>query len=160
MDTTKPLSIAISALIHNNKILLIKRIKGDYIGLLGLPGGKIESNEHVSDAAVREIFEESKITSTFEEHLGIVSELLIENNQIQKHFVLHVCKLTPTSTEIREDKEGKLDWYEFNELENIRTQIIPSDFEIIKRFILNPTKNYFNSILEKQNENYILRKFL
>ncbi len=157
MDTTKPLSVAISALIHDNKILLIKRIKGDYIGLLGLPGGKIEINEHVSDAAIREIFEESKITSTFTEHLGIVSELLIENNEIQKHFVLHICKLTPTTLDILEDKEGKLGWYDLNELKNLK--IIPSDFEIIKNMILNKQKNYFNCILEKQGEDYILRKF-
>ena len=37
-----PLAVAISALIKDNKILLIKRLRGDYVGLLGLPGGKIE----------------------------------------------------------------------------------------------------------------------
>ena len=37
-----PLAVAISALIKDNQILLIKRLKGDYVGLLGLPGGKIE----------------------------------------------------------------------------------------------------------------------
>jgi len=35
-----PLAVAISALIKDNQILLIKRLKGDYVGLLGLPGGK------------------------------------------------------------------------------------------------------------------------
>ncbi|MCD6094481.1 NUDIX domain-containing protein [bacterium] len=43
-----PLSVVISALIKNNQILLIKRVRGDYIGLWGLPGGKIEKEEHLS----------------------------------------------------------------------------------------------------------------
>ncbi|MBS3162777.1 NUDIX hydrolase [Candidatus Woesearchaeota archaeon] len=158
MDTTKPLSVAISALIQNSKILLIKRIKGDYMGFLGLPGGKVELNEHISEAAIREIFEESKITSTFDEHLGIVSELLVENNKVQKHFILHICKLTPTSTEILEDKEGQLKWYDLNELEKLN--IIPSDYEIIKNLVLKKEKNYFNCISEKEGDNYILRKFI
>ena len=37
-----PLAVVITALVKDNKILLIKRMKGDYVGLLGLPGGKIE----------------------------------------------------------------------------------------------------------------------
>lgn len=38
----KPLAVVLSALIDNGKILLIKRRKGDYVSLWGLPGGKIE----------------------------------------------------------------------------------------------------------------------
>jgi len=158
MDTTKPLSVAISALIQNSKILLIKRIKGDYMGFLGLPGGKVELNEHISEAATREIFEESKITSTFDEHLGIVSELVIEDKEVQRHFILHVCRLTPTSTEILENKERELGWYDLDKLENLK--IIPSDFEIIKNLVLKKGKHYFDCIYEKEDENYILKKFI
>jgi len=88
-----PLSIAISALIKDNKILLIKRKKGDYVGLLGLPGGKIEKGEHVGEAAVREILEESGIACEFRNHLGFVSEHLVENGEVSNHFLLHVCEL-------------------------------------------------------------------
>ncbi|MGC9310495.1 MAG: NUDIX hydrolase [Candidatus Aenigmatarchaeota archaeon] len=58
----RPLAVAIAALINENKILLIKRLKGDYAGFLGLPGGKVEKDEHVSEAAKREILEEAGIS--------------------------------------------------------------------------------------------------
>ena len=100
-----PLAVVISVLIKDNQILLIKRLRGDYVGLLGLPGGKIEKNEHLSEAAIREILEESGIESDFKNHLGFVSEHLIENGNILQHFLLHICKLEPKTTDILNDSE-------------------------------------------------------
>lgn len=154
-----PLAIAISALIKDNKILLIERIKGDYIGLLGLPGGKIEKNEHLSEAATREILEESGIKSKFKNHLGFISEHLIENGKVLQHFLLHICELEPKSTNISNDSEGQLAWYDLNKLSTMQNKIIPSDFQIIKKMILNREKNYFDCILEKIGNNYSLKKF-
>jgi ADP-ribose pyrophosphatase YjhB (NUDIX family) len=154
-----PLAVAISALIKDNKILLIKRVRGDYIGLLGLPGGKIEKNEHLSEAAVREILEESGIESNFKNHLGFVSEHLIENNTVLQHLLLHICELEPLTTNILNDSEGKLAWFNLDNLQNIKDQIIPSDFLIIEKIIKNKEKGYYNCILEKNGENYSLKKF-
>jgi len=83
-----PLPVVISALVQNDKILLIKRIRGDYVGLFGFPGGKIEKEEHLSEAAKREILEESGIEASFKNYLGFVSEHLIENGKILQHFLL------------------------------------------------------------------------
>ena len=67
-----PLSVVIAALVKDNKILLIQRARGSYVGYWALPGGKIEKQEHLSQAATREILEESGIQSEFKEHLGFV----------------------------------------------------------------------------------------
>lgn len=159
MTKELPLSIAISALIKDNKILLIKRIKGDYIGLWALPGGKIENNEHLSQAAVREIKEESGIKAKFKQHLGFVSEHLIENNKIIKHFLLHICELIPETTEIKNNREGNLKWFNLTELESIKHKLVPSDFLMIEKIIKNKESNYYDCILEKINDDYFLRKF-
>ncbi len=147
--TTKnlPLSVVICALVHDNKILLIKRAKGDYVGLLGLPGGKIEKNEHLHQAAIREIFEESGIKANFFGHLGLVSEHLIdEYGIIANHFLLHICRLAPQNTEIKNGKEGKLNWFDLANIGNIKNKVIPSDFIIIDKMVKSKGKNYYNSL--------------
>jgi len=154
-----PLSVVISALIKNNQILLIKRIRGDYIGLWGLPGGKIEKEEHLSEAAKREILEESGIESCFKNYLGFVSEHLIENGKILQHFLLHICELEPKTTEILNDSEGKLDWFHLDYLPSFKEKIIPSDFLIIEKIVKNKEKKYYNCIIEKKGNIYLLKKF-
>lgn len=155
-----PLSIVICVLIHDNKILLIERIKGDYVGLLGLPGGKIEKNEHLHQAAKREIFEESGISAKFNDHLGIVSEHLVEENGIiSSHFLLHICRLAPQDIGIKNGSEGKLDWFDLANIGKIKNKVIPSDFIIIDKMVKNKGKNYYNCIIRKSSGIYVLEKF-
>lgn len=154
-----PLAVVISALIKDNEILLIKRIKGDYVGLLGLLGGKVKKDEHLSEAATREIFEESGIKSEFKNYLGFVSELLIENENILKHLLLHICELEPKTTKISNDSEGELEWFNLKDIKNLQNQIIPSDFLMIKKIVKNREKIYYDCILEKIKDKYFLKKF-
>lgn len=48
---------------NENDILFCKRLSDPYKGLFNLVGGKIESGEDGFDAAYRELFEETGITS-------------------------------------------------------------------------------------------------
>jgi ADP-ribose pyrophosphatase YjhB (NUDIX family) len=154
-----PLVVAISALIHNNKILLIKRAKGNLQGMWGLPGGKMEAGEHLSDAAIREIYEETGIRSSFNCHLGFVSEHLIEQGQIYAHLALHVCELIPAHLNISSTREGDLEWFDLDALEDKKEIIIPSDFYIIEKLVKKREKNYYNSVIEKKGEKHVLKKF-
>ncbi|PIU62012.1 hypothetical protein COS83_03105 [archaeon CG07_land_8_20_14_0_80_38_8] len=154
-----PLSIAISALIKDNKILLIKRKKGDYVGLLGLPGGKIEKGEHVGEAAVREILEESGIACEFRNHLGFVSEHLVENGEVSNHFLLHVCELEPKSAEITAGSEGSVAWFDLGKIEEWKSLLIPSDYLMIKKLVLNHEKNYYDCVIVKNDADYEIKKF-
>lgn len=154
-----PMAVVLSALVKDGKILLIKRKKGDYVGLLGLPGGKVEKNEHLSDAAIREILEESGIKSDFKDHLGFISEHLIENGNVLQHFLLHICELNPKTTRIINDSEGKLGWYNLSEIKLLEPKIIPSDFLIINKMIIGREKGYYNCVIEKSGDNHTLRKF-
>lgn len=154
-----PLAVVICVLIKDNKILLIKRIRGDYVGFFGLPGGKIEKNEHLSEAATREILEESGIKSEFKNHLGLVSEHLIENNSIIQHFLLHVCELKPESMNILNNSEGKLAWFDLNDLNNSKDKIIPSDLLMIENLVRNKKKEYYDCVIEKIGDGHFLKKF-
>lgn len=153
-------SIVLTIVVQDNKILLLKRKKGDFINLLAIPGGKVEENEHIKDAARRELEEESGIESDFKEYLGCVSEILIEKNVIKANFILHLCELIPKTKNISNDVEGKMEWYNLNSLDEIKEQIIPSDYEMIKNFVLNKNKKYFDCIEEKIGDKYYIRKFI
>jgi ADP-ribose pyrophosphatase YjhB (NUDIX family) len=153
------LPVAISALIDRNRILLIKRKGGDYRGLWGLPGGKIERGEQLSEAAVREIMEESGIEAEFREHLATVSEHLVENNRVMEHFLLHVCDLVPKSTGITRGREGELAWFGLDGIEGMKDSIIPSDLVMIERIIRNRESRYYDCVTEKVGDRHILRKF-
>ncbi len=154
-----PISIILAIVIQNNKILLIKRKKGQFVNLLAIPGGKIEKNEHLKSAVKRELKEEAQITADFEEYLGCVSEILIENNEVKANFILHLCKLKPKTNKILNSDEGDVNWYNLSSLNSIKDQIIPSDFKMIENFVLNKTKNYFDCIEEKIGNKYYLKKF-
>lgn len=154
-----PLAVAISVLIQDNCILLIKRIKGDYAGLLGLPGGKVEKGEHVSETAVREVWEEAGIDSDFKDYLGLVSEQLVENGEVLDHFILHICQLQTKTLDIKHESEGQLAWYDLGKIIHIKKEVIPSDFLIIEKIVKDKEKIYFDCIVEKNNNKYSLKKF-
>lgn len=159
----RPLAVVISALIRDDgKILLIKRAKGDYAGLWGLPGGKIEKEEHLSEAAVREIREESGIDSAFVSFFGYVSEhLLGPDGKVESHFLLHLCELSPKkNAEARSGKEGELKWFELDKLPE--GGIIPSDFLIIEKMVKhrNEESHYYNCVIERTSAGeHVLKKF-
>jgi len=155
-----PLAVAISAVIKNNKILLIKRLKDPYAGFWGLPGGKIEKHEHVSDAAIREILEESGINTEFKGQLGFVSEHLKENGKVDQHFLLHVCELRPKTTKTKDGGEGELDWFDLGTIQTIKNKTIPSDYLIIEKIIKNREKNYYNCVVHKEKGGYVLKNFV
>lgn len=44
------INVVIGIITYEDKILMIKRERGDFIGLYGLPGGKVEECEHIDTA--------------------------------------------------------------------------------------------------------------
>lgn len=155
----KPLAVVIVALIHDGKILLIRRRRGDYVGLWGLPGGKVKKDEHLSRAALREIAEEAGIEAEFKGYLGLVSEHLKEDGKVTQHFLLHLCELTPRTTVIARNGEGTLGWFRRDEIASMGDQIIPSDFLIIQRMVNSRDKTYYNCVLKKSGSGYTLEAF-
>ena len=123
-----------SAIVHNNKILLIKRIKEPYTGYWSMPGGKLEFGETIEECAVRELKEETNIDSEFERLGGIASEVVYNKGKKKAHFLLFVCKLKPLHLNHKETNEGKVRWVSVKDLD--KEKIIPSDVLMIKEFIL------------------------
>ncbi len=152
-------AVAVAALVDGNRILLIKRTKPAYVGYWSLPGGKVEKNEHVSDAAVREVLEECGITAEVKGYLGSVSEHLVESGSVLNHFLLHFYELSAGSFEAKQGDEGLLGWFDLTSIESIKDRTIPSDYLMIVKMLKEREKNYYNCVIEKCGENHVLRKF-
>lgn len=154
-----PMPVAVAALVDDGSILLLKRTRGDYVGFWSLPGGKIEKGEHPSDAAVREIREETGLPTTFRRHLGLVSEHLKEDGVVAAHFLLHLCELELQDTNATPSDEGALAWFDLADLAAHEREIIPSDYLMIQRMVCRRGENYFNCVIEKAGDTHTLVSF-
>lgn len=114
------------ALVHKNRVLLVKRSKRLKVGpgLWQLPGGKLEPGEVPSEAALREMQEElglaleeddlQPVTSIHSQSLGDR-----EGDPIQIH--LFYCELAAIPGKLPlEDSIDRVQWVPFSELENGR----------------------------------------
>ncbi|MCB5190830.1 NUDIX hydrolase [Methylobacillus arboreus] len=84
-----PIPATIAVVLHNNRILLVRRANPPDAGYWGFPGGKINNGETIEGAAVRELFEETGIQG---EALHIITAVDAfdrdDNNILKEHFVL------------------------------------------------------------------------
>jgi len=155
----RPMPIVTCAVLQGNKILLLKRAKGDYVGLWALPGGKIELHEHISKAAEREVLEESGIESEFVSLLGVISEHLIEDKFITSHFLINFCEVKALTSRITTAPEGEVKWVSLNRIESMEKKMIPSDFLMIRNILKQKQGSYFDCVMEKKDDIHILKKF-
>ncbi len=130
-------NVVIGVAEQDGKILLIKRERGDFVGLWGLPGGKVEEGEHLDTAIERELFEETGIKFQFEKVLGVSTEIMHDTGSTS---MLYCCKLK--NSDIRKYK-GELTskWFDIEELPTSK-EVIESDLLFIKEFYKEKNNNY------------------
>ena len=157
----KLINVAVSAIIDKEEnILLLKRKKDPYKGYWCLPGGKIESGEHISQAAIREVEEETGIFCDYIKLNGIYTEILKENDEVKATFILYMNLLRPHHTDYVESEEGELKWVSLIELENLKDEMIPNDYMAIKKLIIEKEGFYYETEMEKISDNkYDMTKF-
>jgi len=151
----------LGTVVYQGKLLLINRAKPPYQGKWALVGGKIEYGEHPNQTIVREFKEETNLDVTIEALKGIASEILVDiTEKPQGHFLMYIYRLTCTTHEVQESDEGKLQWVPIGDLEAMQDDMIPSDFLMIKEFILTDRKIDFHKIVIMQKgQKYYLEEF-
>ena len=140
----RPLNIVVGSVLKDGKCLLIRRTKEPYKDYWSIPGGKLERGEDVQRAIERELKEETGLGVKFAGLRGIVSEVLRDHktNAVISHFLIWFCGLEHISGEAVEQSEGKLGWFDAGELERQKHTIIPSDYLMLKRFLLSNTPSF------------------
>ncbi|MDY6777660.1 MAG: NUDIX domain-containing protein, partial [Candidatus Nanohaloarchaea archaeon] len=138
---------------RNGQYLLVERQRGDFTGYWGLPGGKIEHQEHPLQAAVREISEETGIQTRPLCHEGIISERLPAQ---QQHFLLHLCTLTPENDRIQSSEEGRAAWHPYKSLEKI--DMVASDRKMITHLV-DTGNTHATCVIDQENNSHRLESF-
>ena len=81
--------VAVGAVvIHEGKILLVKRGKPPSQNLWAIPGGKIRHGESMQSAAEREILEETGLTVKATQPVHVFDLIQRNNNKIEFHYVI------------------------------------------------------------------------
>lgn len=122
----------------DDKILLIQRERGDFIGLWGIPGGKLEECEHIDEAVKREMFEEIGIDMEFEKLLGFCTEIMHDKNSTS---LIYVCLLKIDNDDIISNAEFNYKWLNKQEIIDSK-DMIESDKVFIEKFYINNSENY------------------
>lgn len=132
------INVVIGVICNEDKVLLIKRERGDFIGLYGLPGGKVEECEHIDVAIEREISEELGLHLKFNRLLGTATEIMHDKNSTT---LLYCCELLMDFQQAIINPEFQYKWFSKEELFESNS-IIESDKMMISNFYYNMEKNY------------------
>jgi ADP-ribose pyrophosphatase YjhB (NUDIX family) len=154
------LPVVLGAVFSRNRLLLIKRNLIPFVGLWGMPGGKIHFGEHLDEAISREVLEECNIKTKWLRFCGVVTEVLHLTKNTRLHYLLHICKLKPLNFILKSSIEGEVRWFSLNDKTELKKIMIPSDFIMLNRLILaNSKKLYYRCEVEKKNNRYIVQYF-
>ncbi len=135
------LNIVVAGIKWGEKWLLINRRKGDYQNKWALVGGKLEKNEELKDAILREISEETGLDVKWEGIKGLLNERLIEVDKDNiRHFIIIVCLVSTEDGELAITDEGELKWFTIEDIKSRKNQIIPSDYYMVSELLLKESK--------------------
>ena len=93
---TQPLVGVGAIIIHQSKILIVKRANEPAKGLWSVPGGVVELGEYLHKAIKREVKEETGLEVGIERLIDAVDNIIYdEEGRIQYHYVLldYLCQL-------------------------------------------------------------------
>ncbi len=116
---------ALAVVLHDQKVLLVRRRKQPDAGLWGYPGGHVEFGETVAEAAVRELAEETGLTATPGRHLLNLDLILRDAaGAAQVHYLLVAVQCHPTGgTLAAADDALDAQWFAFDDVLDARAPL-------------------------------------
>ncbi len=122
MERFKQITSLYLLLIHDNKVLLLRRINTGYAdGKYGLPSGHLEDNETIREGIKREAKEEIGIEIDVND-LTLVHTMHRRENDIRVDFFFEVSTYEGTPINNEPDKCDDLQWFP---LDNLPSNIVP-----------------------------------
>lgn len=127
--------------IDQNKVLLVKRVRGEDNGEWAIPGGFVEKNEKIEDAIIREVKEETSLTVKVLGLIAVRNRLYKGENSVYFMFLL---KATTSKIEVEKAEISKAKFFTYAEIKKLKCLQVLSDTIVSK--VLKGRVNILNSI--------------
>ncbi len=116
--TERPIPAALAVVMKDSRFLLVRRSNRPDLGLWGFPGGKIELGETVSEAAVRELREETGIHAEARETLTSVDVIIRDReDRLLHHYVLVAVLCNYLGGEaVAADDVSEAAWFDYEKI--------------------------------------------
>jgi 8-oxo-dGTP diphosphatase len=114
----KPVAATIAVVIHQGRVLLVRRRNPPDAGRWGFPGGKIEFGETILAAAERELFEETAVRAKAQQVFTAVDALDYDGeSHVRAHFILVavLCRWV-SGKPVAGDDALEAKWFDINTL--------------------------------------------
>ena len=109
-----PRCAVLAVVIAENSVLLVRRCKAPDAGLWGFPGGQVAFGEPLTDAATRELHEETSLTA---QPLGVIDALDVLPADANAHYVLiGVAMTAPVGTARPSSDASEAAWFDHDGL--------------------------------------------
>ena len=133
---SKIVPIVITILSCQNRYLFIQRKNPPYEGLWSMVGGKVNVGEHITEAAIREVMEETGAQNVDDyNYRGLVSERLVDaEGNLLSQFLIFIGHAT-ISDFSQNHREGDLGLFSLDEIHEKKNLFLPSDYEMFQRFL-------------------------
>ena len=134
-----------AVVLHQGRVLLVRRANPPMQGRWTLPGGAVELGESLKDCVIREIREETDLLVEPLEIVEVVDRIDRENGRIRFHYIIadFLCSLVSGSLQAGSDASGAL-WaapsdFESLNLDPLSRQVIAKAFRLQAARLQDPT---------------------
>jgi len=112
-----------AVILHDDKVLLVRRGKSPSFGKWSLPGGLVELGETTREAIAREIVEECGIKIRVVDVAGVIDRIVTDDaGRVRYHYVLVDYLAYPESTDVEAGSDAaEAQWFSIDRLGELDT---------------------------------------
>ena len=139
MDRTQRTEIVNMCMIYSGEFILVQdKVNAEWGGLT-FPGGHVEADESLTDAVIREVFEETGLTVASPRLCGIKDWV---NDDGSRYMVLFY-KTDKFSGKLKPSCEGDVFWMPFDKLLSMTDRLSLDMKDMIKVFLEDDLSEFF-----------------